>query len=96
MRFTKAIVATSVAALVFAAGMQAATARSHDQNMAKFENTGSCALHFIVRRGNTNSEYRFILNSGQMVHLQLPNWSTYTSQCDGWPAGGSYSSVQFE
>jgi hypothetical protein len=96
MRFTKVIVAASVAALVLAAGVETATAKSHDQNMAKFSNDGNCALHFVVRRGNTNSEYRFILDSGQMVHLQLPYWSTYTSQCDSWPVGTSFSSVTFE
>ena len=96
VRFTKVIVAASVAALVVASGVETATAKSHDPNMAKFSNDGNCALHFIVRRGNTNAEYRFVLDSGQMVHLQLPYWSTYTSQCDGWPTNGAYSSVNFE
>jgi hypothetical protein len=96
LRFTKVIVAASVAALFIASGVETASAKSHDQNMAKFENTGNCALHFIVRRGNTNAEYRFILDSGQMMHLQLPNWSTYASQCDAWPTNPAFGSVQFE
>jgi len=96
LRFTKVIVAASVAALVIASSVEIASAKSHDQNMAKFSNDGNCALHFIVRRGNTNAEYRFILDAGQMMHLQLPNWSTYASQCDGWPTNPAFGSVQFE
>lgn len=96
MRLTKVIAAAFVAALAIASGIETASAKSHDPNMAKFENDGSCALHFVVRRGNTDAEYRFILDSGQMMHLQLPNWSTYTSQCDSWPVNTGFSSVQFE
>lgn len=90
------------AAIVLAAAMGVLSAlpsasAAQEQHFAKFSNDGNCALHIMVRVGNDGAmQYRFILDSGQIVHVMLPYWSTYATQCDRWPVNPSFAAVVFD
>lgn len=57
-----------------------------------------CDAHFVVLIGGDPTHYvRFALASGMVVHMKLPQGSTYAMACDQWPdVSAQFTYVQFD
>jgi hypothetical protein len=73
-------------------------APSYHYGKAKFEDFCFGNSYFVVRvAGAPNHLIRFKLDLGSKVHIELPDGSTFASQCGGYPSpNGATNPVGFD